>query len=394
MSKKLRILWSSNAVWATSGYAQQSAEILPRINKLGYPLAASNFFGQMGGKFVMDGILQYPTINHAYGSDAMVLHGNDFNADVTLSLQDSWILSPEDLQHVRRYIPWLPVDHDPIPGVVLDKLKFAYRIIAMSKFGQKQLQSKGFHATYIPHTVDTNIFKPLNKFQRKKESGMPPDSFIIGMVAANKDNPPRKAFQEVLEAFKKFLEVEPKAKIYFHTNPDFPGGFPIKQFAQFLGLTSEQVLFPDPYQLNFNTGKAEMNKIYNCFDMLLCPSVSEGFGIPIIEAQACGVPVVVNNWTAMPELIVPGKTGYVCEIGSKWFSPQGSYMARPDVLSLLLQMVKVHDADRTKMGKAAREHIVQNYDTDTIFAQSWVPLLERIERELYPTVAQQPSKGI
>src|SRR5690349_2140355 len=116
--KQLRILWNSNAFWSTSGYANQSAEILPKIRDLGYPLAASNFFGQAGGKMMIDGILQYPIVRHTYGSDAMVLHGKDFQADVVFSLQDVWILHPGDLQQINRWIPWLPVDHDPIPEIV------------------------------------------------------------------------------------------------------------------------------------------------------------------------------------------------------------------------------------------------------------------------------------
>lgn len=392
MSKQLRILWNSNAIWATSGYAMQTAEIAPRINKADYPIALSNFFGQMGGKFMVDGMLQYPVINHSYGSDAMMLHGKDFDADVTISLQDSWILNPADLQHIRRWIPWLPVDHDPIPDVVVEKLRFAYRIIAMSKFGQRQLQNKGFHSTYIPHTVDTNIFKPMNKLQRRKDTGISPKAYIVGMVGANKDNPPRKGFQEAMDAFKMFLEIEPNALLYVHTNPDFPGGFPLGQYAKFIGLRPDQILFPEPYELSFNTDKAKMNLIMNNFDVLLSPSVSEGFGIPIIEAQACGVPVIVNNWTAMPELVKPGITGEIATTGSKWFSPQGSYMARVDTQSLFEQMVTVYKADRAKMSKAAREHIVASYDTDTIFRNSWLPFLERVEQAVHPpATASKPA---
>ncbi len=390
---KLRLFFNSNAMWAHSGYSQQMAEILPRIRDEQYPLAVSNFYGLQGGKVVLDGILQYPIINHTYGSDAMVLHARDFQADVVFSLQDVWVLHPNDLPQVNRWIPWLPIDHDPIPNVVFEKLKFAHRIVAMSKFGQKQLQAKGLHSTYIPHTVDTNIFKPMNKFQRKKDAGLPADAFIVGMVSANKDNPPRKSFQDVMDAFKIFLETEPKALLYIHTDPDFPGGFPIKEYAKLLGI-AEKVLFPDPYQLNFAVGKPEMNLIMNTFDILLCPSVSEGFGIPIIEAQACGVPVIVNRWTAMPELVIEGKTGEVCEILTKRFSHLGSYIAIPSTESLVEKMIKLHKADRVAMGKAARKHIEDNYDTVKIFTEKWIPFLSRLEKEVYPTLDKQPSKAL
>lgn len=391
--KILRILWNSNAAWSHSGYGQQSAELLPHIRDAGYPIACSNFYGLSGGIINVDGIMQYPIINHTYGSDAMVLHGRHFNADIVMSLQDVWILNPQDLQQVTRWIPWLPIDFDPIPNAILEKLKFAYRIIAMSKFGQKQLQGKGLHATYIPHSVDTEVFKPMNKFQRKKDAGLPPDSYVVGMVSANKDNPPRKSYQQVLDAFKRFLEVEPKALLYLHTNPNFPGGFPISEYAKTLGI-GDKVLFPDPYQLDFIFGKKEVALIMNTFDVLLNPSTSEGFGVSIIEAGACGVPVIVNRFTAMPEHVIEGVTGEICEVESKTFTGIGSYMAPPSTDSLYEKMVKIHKADRVAMGKAAREHIVKNYDTKMIFATKWIPFLERVQNEVYPPVDKPALKAL
>ena len=380
---KLRILFNSNSAWSRSGYGQQTQELLPRIKNEGYSIAASNFYGQAGGKFAIDGIMQYPVIKHTYGSDAMVMHGRDFKADVVIGLQDIWTLHPQDLQQITRWIPWLPIDHDPIPAHVVDKLQYAYKIIAMSRFGQQQLQQKGYHATYIPHSVDTKIFTPMNKFQRKKDTNLPPDSFVIGMVAANKDNPSRKSFQEALDAYKVFLESHPNALLYLHTDPDMPGGFPIKQYIKFLGLPDDKVLFPDPYEMEFNIGKSHMNLIYNTFDVLLAPSQSEGFCLPLIEAQACGVPVITTDFTAMPEMIIPKKTGELVAVGSKWFSQQGSYFGRPDTNSIIEALNTIYTADRVQMGKDAREHAVTHYDTTTVFDTYWKPFLEKIENRVY-----------
>ena len=385
MSKnKLRILMTSNASWATSGYAQQCAEIMPLIREELEPLALAqnNFFGQMGGKFILDNIVQYPVINHTYGSDGMVLHSKDFNADVNLSLMDTWVLNPQDLQQVKRWIPITPIDHDPISQPVIQVLKFAYRIIAMSKFGQKQLANAGFSSTYIPHTVDTEVFKPMDKATRKRESNIPEDSFLVGMVAANKDVPPRKSFQEVMDAFKMFLAKEPKALLYIHSNPEFPGGFNFKQYADFIGI-GDRLLIPDNYQMTFNTAKENMAKIYNCFDVLLAPSISEGFGVPIIEALACGVPVITTDFTAMSEHIEQFKNGYKVKVAYKRFSPQGSYMGIPDVNDIAYALDWVRKADREKLGKASRDFAVKNYDTRMIFDTKWKPFLELVESEVY-----------
>lgn len=380
--KKLRIFINSNSPWSSSGYGQQMAELLPLIAGEGYPTAVCDFFGLEGGKLMIDGVLHYPKINHVYGSDALVLHAQDFKADVVFTLQDTWVLHPNDLSQVNRFIPICPVDHDPVPNAVLEKLKYAYRIVTYSRFGQKELQRKGLMSTYIPHTVNTEVFRPLNKAERKKASGLPENAFVLGMVAANKDNPPRKSFQEVLDAFKLFLEQVPEALLYIHTNPDQPGGFPIKEYGKFIGIV-DKLLFPDTYQMTFNTTKEQMNMVYNAMDVLLSPSFSEGFGVPIIEAQAAGVPVIVNNWTSMPELVKPGVTGEICDVATKRFTALGSYAGIPSVPSLLDCMIKVHQADRVKMGQEARKFMIEQYDTRTVFENNWKPFLGKLELEIY-----------
>ena len=53
-------------------------------------------------------------MNHVYGSDAMIYHGQDFNTDVTFSLQDIWVLNDVDLQKVKRWC----VDKDTLISFV------------------------------------------------------------------------------------------------------------------------------------------------------------------------------------------------------------------------------------------------------------------------------------
>lgn len=391
--KKLRVMINSNAPHATSGYSNQMVELIPQFVKHGYPLGIIDFFGLQGGiveTSSFPGVKQYPVINHMYGSDAMVLHGKDFGADVVFSLQDQWVLHPQDLQQVNRWIPITPIDYEPCPKPILQNMKYAYRIITYSKFGQKSLQDNGYYSTYIPHTVNTEIFKPMDKAERKTKAGLPADSFVLGMVAANKENPPRKSFQEVIDAFREFLKVEPKALLYIHSNPEFPGGFNFARYAEFLGI-KDRVLFPDPYAMNFKTGKEEMSLIYNCMDIFLMPSISEGFGLGIIESQACGVPAIVNNFASMPELIIDGETGYKTDIAIKKWGPNESYYAIPSPRSIYDSIVKLHSANRVQMSHRCRKWITDNYDTDTVFKNKWLPYLEMLEEEVYGVAQDKKS---
>lgn len=62
-------------------------------------------------------------------------------------------------------------------------------------------------------------------------------------------------------------------------------------------------LGPDGYKLIIHPSDEELNEIYNSVDCLLYPSLYEGFGIPVIEAQRAGCPVIALNASSIPEII-------------------------------------------------------------------------------------------
>lgn len=59
----------------------------------------------------------------------------------------------------------------------------------------------------------------------------------------------------------------------------------------------------------------KMPEIYQQSDILLFPTVREGFGLAATEAMACGLPVVATDCSSLPELIDNGKGGFLCPIG-------------------------------------------------------------------------------
>lgn len=382
MEHKLRILFSSNGQHTPTGYAQQMAYLLPLIRNAGYKVAISSFYGLEGGVVNLDGVWTYPKMSDPYGVDAMLHHGNHYNADVVISMQDIWTLDMNILKGVKRFIPIVFADHDPINQITVDRARMAYRLISCSKFGEQQLYNNGLYSTYIPCGVDTTIFKPRDKSFRKTIK-VPDDFYLFGLVGDNKDNPPRKSFQEALDAFALFHQRHEKSAFYFHSLPQQAGGFRIDEYAKVLGL-QDFVKFPDPYKKLFHTTKEEMSYIFSALDCYVGPSVSEGFCVPVVEAQSCGVPVIVNNFSAQPELVKEGVTGEYCKVAYKRFTGLLSFVGVPDVRSIYDAMEKIYKADRKKMGEDARAHIIENYDIKHIFHQKWVPFLEQLEKEIYP----------
>lgn len=59
----------------------------------------------------------------------------------------------------------------------------------------------------------------------------------------------------------------------------------------------------------------KMPSVYQNSDILLFPTVREGFGLAAAEAMACGLPVVATRCSSLPELIDEGKGGFLCTPG-------------------------------------------------------------------------------
>jgi len=85
-------------------------------------------------------------------------------------------------------------------------------------------------------------------------------------------------------------------------------------------------------------------------DCLLLPSYSEGFPTVIMEAFACGIPVITTNVGGCPELVEPEKTGFLI--------PVRDIKALADAVNWM----GTHSAERVKMGKHARSIAVERFD--------------------------------
>jgi FkbM family methyltransferase len=124
-----------------------------------------------------------------------------------------------------------------------------------------------------------------------------------------------------------------------------------------------------------------MVALYNSFDVLMNATRGEGFGIPILEAQACGVPVIVTDFSAMPELCFAGwKVGYT----DREFTYQGSYQVLPsvtDIADALEEAYQMNDEQRAGMRAQARAGAL-TYDADLVTTEYWKPALEAIEARI------------
>jgi len=100
-------------------------------------------------------------------------------------------------------------------------------------------------------------------------------------------------------------------------------------------------------------------------------SRGEGFGIPVIEAQACGVPVIVSDWTAQPELV---GDGWVVKTQPEWDAMQDAWFGTPLVADIVDALNQAYERGQGTSQRAI--DFVQQYNADTVFNDCWRPLLK------------------
>ena len=395
--RDMKIIWSSNAVFSNSGYGVFSRDLLFRMLRDGWQVAQTANWGVQGypvyihGEDVIDDRFKglklkvYPTMNDPYGTDGLSEHGRDFGANVHFVMLDMQTQNPQILSQIKNLVPYIPIDKDPAPPFVVDRLKFAHKILTFSKFGKETLADAGFTSRLILEGTDTELLKPKDKKEMRAKFGLPQDTFIFGMIAANKENPPRKGFQEAMEAFKLFNEKHPNSAIFFHSQQMSPGGFPIQEYGKQLKI-SDKCWFINPYVGIFKSDSHTIAEEMSCFDVLLHPSQTEGFGLTVVEAASCGIPAIVSDNTSMPEMVLPGKTGEICKVSGKMFTNDLSFTHRADVQSLYEKMEILFDklSKPNTIAKDCRDHVIANYNIDVIYETHWKKILEELQDEFVP----------
>lgn len=380
----MKITWLSNAEWANTGYANQTRYTVPRLQALGHDLAIIAFYGLEGGVVRRGDVPTYPRGQHPYGIDVIDAHTMHFNqgkrGGVCISLMDSWVIDPAAIKY-SRWVPYFPVDHDPLPTPIKVRVERAWARIVYSRFGERMVNDAGLDCQYVPHMIDTTVYKPTPQAYARQQLGIPQDAFVVGMVAANKGNPSRKCFQQQLQAFAELHRRHPDTWLYLHTSKGLQGGAEtvnLPELVEYLGLT-DCTQFVDQYANFLGLPDEAVALTYSAFDVLTSVSMGEGFGIPIVEAQACERPVVVGDWTAMSELCFAGWKVDRADADALW-TPLGAFQFVPRVGAIVDAYEQAYrDAGNLKLRKQARREALA-YDAETVTRDYWQPVLAALEQ--------------
>lgn len=380
----------SNTPGQPTGYGQQAEYLVERLKRDGAQVAAISNYGLEGNNSTIN--TKYGQIPHyargleAYSNDVLPIHHKHFASkfkdkkDLLITLYDTWVLNAKLLKDIN-IASWAPLDHTTMPPKVEAWLKQPnVTPIAMAPFGVRQMQDKGIECFYVPHGIDTKTYKPTKTIEgqiTREFMGVRDDQFVVGIVGANKANGSihRKAYAENFLAFSIFLKKYPDAVMYVHTNPLFPaGGFNLLDLAHSVGIPQENLLFPNQIDLQYGFAQRDLAALYSAMDVMLVTSYGEGFGVPTVEAQACGTRVIGSNWAATQDLVA--EDGWLVDGQPFWDEAQKSWFQIPLVPSIVKALQEAYEAPRER-SKVSMEFAKQ-FDVDTVWEQHWIPTLQKI----------------
>lgn len=378
---------ASNSPGVPTGYGVQAEYLVKRLVRHGIETAVFSNYGLEARRDVIKTehgrIEHYPRGHTPYSDDVIPLWFDQFMMDkpgvkgAVMTLFDVWVYNNMNFDH--PILSWVPLDHITMPPGVAHFLKREnVTPIAMSPHGQRQMkEALNIDSVYIPHAVDTSVFKPTNNIRgvpTRKFMGIPEDAFLVSMVAANKANGivHRKAFAEQLLAFAQFRKSHPDAYLYLHTNTTkVHGGFNLAALIPAVGLSDDCVIVPDENQLRLGYPQKELAAVYTASDVLLAASYGEGFGVPLIEAQACGTPIITGNWTAMPDLVA--ETSFLVDGQPFWDEPQLSFWQVPSVAGIIQALELAYARERGTDDTSIE--FSKQFALETVWSQHWLPFL-------------------
>ena len=296
--------------------------------------------------------------------------------DCVVVLNDPYILlqflydNPHDpnryLLQYRPILNYTPVDGINLPPQWIELLPKVTNVVAMSKWGQQFYDP----SKLVYHGVDPDHYWPIRekpitlstgevlrtKKDAKKAFGLNPDSFVIGRIDSNSG---RKDYPALVKALAPVMARHKDIEVWFHTQASqMQHGVNLGVlWSRFPEVDMARVKTPDLYSRFIGWPTQDMNGLMNAFDIFVSTSRGEGCGLSNLQSIACGVPVVAQNVSAIPEYVGPG--GVLIEPLDRLITvPAGhdTWLADIDAFSREIEHLYEARGVVRKLGEAGREH--------------------------------------
>lgn len=376
------------------------------------------------GKYKIDGVLA------------------DFQPDIVYDLRDPWMMSHlVDARFRSNYKLVLTPTVDSAPQKaewIKGIFEKADAVTAYSRYGKRVLEKDGVKVLGVTSPgVHLETFKPLDKLAVRDKFHITPTLLLFGTVMRNQK---RKLFPDLFDAYKRLRDrvaspslvkrakkkVREKKKLsksekaalridhsalLCHTSwpdlgwnlPDYLKRFQLQRhviftykceeckevYAAWFTPSDQQGLCvcrvcgkKAAHMPSTHSGISEekLVEVFNLIDIYIQPAICEGWGLPIMESKACGVPGLYQNYSAMEDHVENGG-GMPIKIHRYYHESETSAVrSLPDIddLSNKMERLALNEKMRKSMGREARQCAEKMHDWD-VTAKKLEKLFDELE---------------
>jgi glycosyltransferase involved in cell wall biosynthesis len=310
-----------------------------------------------------------------------------FEPDVVVGV-GYWGHTPQLVLHPQRYgiqpVPWLVAD-----GYIANyqEVLNALPLILVTSHWVKEMYVRdginGDKIEVLPVGCDTDSFKPYSKDDPKIQAvrealGISSDQLMILTVGGDAAS---KGAQEVMQAL---AIIDTKAPDWKYVCKVWPQPRTKKQNLLDLEMATRLGIEKNVVYTTNTISRTFMPYLFGACDIYAAPSRLEGFGMPQVEAGACGKPVVSIKAMGMLDTLIQGETAFMAAVAQKivvnevmlgeesgfedkhqvkFKEPRTvDYRANVQDIAKYLLMLMNDEALRNRMGNAGRERVVENFD--------------------------------
>lgn len=302
--------------------------------------------------------------------------------DVVVAYNDPHILlkllydNPYDPKRVllqfRPIISYIPCDGTNLPLEWL-KLTKVTNMVVMSEYGKSMYPG----SKLVYHGVDVSQFWPIEerpittstgitcktKKDCKQAFGFDKDGFLVLRVDKNSG---RKDFPATFKALVPVMKRHKDIQVHLHTegNGGLSGVNIETLIAREQEIAPKRWFLPGLHDSWIGWPQEDLNALYNAADLFVSTSRGEGYGLTLAEALACGVPVVAQNVSAIPEVVGPG--GRLVEPERLITVPHGEdlWLADVDAFSNTIEYLYENPEVRKDLGAKGVEHVRSLFSWD------------------------------
>jgi len=311
-----------------------------------------------------------------------------------------WGYTPHIILNPQKFgalaVPWLVSDgYIANYQDVLNKLPL---ILVTSNWVKEMYVRDGIsgdNIVVLPVGCDTDTFVPVSRTDPKviavrEALGVAPDELMILTVGGDAAS---KGGREVMRALAQIDKKVPKWKYVCKVWPQQRTSIQDasdEELAESLGIEKKVI-----YAVN-TISRSFMPYLIGACDIYAAPSRLEGFGMPQVEAGACGKPVLSINAMGMLDTLVHGETALLAGVARKivvdevilgaaagyeeghkvvFETPRiVDYRADVQDIATYMEILMNNNELRDKMGKAGRERVVANFDYRVV-AQKFIQIM-------------------